>query len=105
MKQYADKDRQDHHFQVGDFVLVKLQPYRQSTVAHRLKSKMSKHFFGPFRVIAKVGAVAYTLQLPSTSRIYPTFHVSQLKLFKGPLPYKLQPFLTLVSIIDLCYCQ
>ena len=71
---------------MGDFILVKLQPYRQSTVAHRVNTKLSKHFFGPFPVIAKVGLVAYTLQLPATSRIHPTFHVSQLKLFKGSVP-------------------
>ena len=82
MKQIADKNRQDRHFQVGDLVLVKLQLYRQSTVAHRVNTKLSKRFFGPFPVIAKVGPIAYTLQLPTTSRIHPTFHVSQLKLFK-----------------------
>ena len=86
MKQFSDKDRQDRRFQVGDLVLVKLQLYRQSTKTHRVNVKLSKHFFGPFPVIDKVGSVAYTLQLPNTSKIHPTFHVSQLKLFKGSLP-------------------
>ena len=67
-------------------MLVKLQPYKHSTTAHQLNTKLSKRFFGPFRVIAKVGSVAYIIQLPSTSRIHPTFYVSQLKSFKGPLP-------------------
>ena len=67
-------------------MLVKLQPYRQSIVAHRVNTKLCKHFFDPFPMMAKVGPEAYTLQLPLTRRIYPTFHVSQLKLFKGPLP-------------------
>ena len=86
MKQFADKDRQYRHFQVEDLVLVKLQPYMQTTVAHRANTKLCKRFFGPFPMIAKMGLVAYTLQLPNTSRINPTFHVSQLKLFKGSLP-------------------
>ena len=72
-------------------MLVKLQPYRKSTVAHHVNIKLCKHFFGPFLVIAKVGPVAYTLQLPLTSLIHPIFHVSQLKLFKGPLPPTITP--------------
>ena len=109
MKQFVDKHRQDRHFQVGNLVLVKLQPYRQSTTAHRVNSKLCKCFFDPFPVMAKVGSVAYTLQLPHTSRIHPTFHVSQLKLFKGTIPpnittlpdYSLhnQPLLLPISIL------
>ena len=43
-------------------------------------------------MIAKVRSVTYALQLPSTSRIHPTFHGSQLKLFKGPLPQTISAF-------------
>ncbi|MCH95015.1 Ty3/gypsy retrotransposon protein, partial [Trifolium medium] len=83
MKGQADKKRQDLTMQVGDEVLVKLQPYRQHSAALRKNQKLSMKYFGPFKIIAKVGTVAYKLQLPSTARIHPVFHVSQLKLFKG----------------------
>ena len=48
MKQYADKDHQDRHFQVGDFVLVKLQPYRQSAAAYQLNTKLLNIFLALF---------------------------------------------------------
>ena len=54
MKHFIDKERQEKHFQVGDLVLVKLEPYRQFTVAHRLNAKLCKRFFGQFPIIAKV---------------------------------------------------
>ena len=49
MKQQADKKRSDRHFQPGDLVYVKLQPYRQTTVASRQCLKLSARFFGPDR--------------------------------------------------------
>ena len=86
MVQQANKHRRDRQFKIGDWVLVKLQPFRQTTVAHRLNSKLSRRYFGPFEVIGCAGPVAYTLQLPQTSRIHPTFHVSLLKPYFGPTP-------------------
>jgi hypothetical protein len=79
MKQQADKSRSERSFSVGDEVFLKLQPYVQSSLAPRSNQKLSFKFFGPYRILAKVGEVAYKLDLPSTSIVHPVFHVSQLK--------------------------
>lgn len=58
---------------------------------HRICQKLAPKFFGPFPIIARVGAVAYELQLPPASRIHPVFHISQLKQHIGHHPF--QPIL------------
>jgi hypothetical protein len=79
MKLQADQHRIPHKFKVGDLVFVKLRPYRQNSVMGKRVHKLSKRFYGPFKLTKAIGEVAFELELPSTSRIHPVFHVSQLK--------------------------
>lgn len=96
MKQRADKHRREIKFEASDWVHLRLQPYRQTSVAHRKSHKLARKFYGPFQILKRIGPVPCLLDLPPTAKIHPVFHVSMLKACKGdptiqtyPLPPKL----------------
>ncbi|GKA68074.1 hypothetical protein Tco_0767991 [Tanacetum coccineum] len=66
-------------FEVGDRVMLKVSPWK-GVVRFGKRGKLNPRYVGPFRVLAKVGKVAYRLELPQElSRVHHTFHVSNLK--------------------------
>ncbi|KAJ1387433.1 Retrotransposable element Tf2 [Sesbania bispinosa] len=46
MRKYADKHRRDIHFEEGDWVYLKLQPYRLRSLAKKINEKLSPRFYG-----------------------------------------------------------
>ena len=71
-KIYYDKKRRDIQVLVGDSVLMSTQNLQFKGILHKLQRK----FCSPYKVLEKIGAQAYRLQLPNTWRVHPVFHVS-----------------------------
>ena len=83
MKQLADRHRTEREFQIGDFVFLKLQHYKQTSIAHGNSYKLAAKYYGPYKVKDRIGKVAYQLDLPSDAQIHDTFRVSCLKKAHG----------------------
>lgn len=66
IKDYADKKRTERTFEVNNLVYLKLQPYRQGSVPLGKKMKLAPRLHGPYKILEKVGTVAYRLELPSS---------------------------------------
>jgi Chromo (CHRromatin Organisation MOdifier) domain len=79
MKKFADQHRTERHFDKGDWVYLKLQPYRHISISRDNNQKLAPRFYGPFEIEDRIGKVAYQLRLPLDSAIHPVLHVSQLK--------------------------
>ncbi|GJS95625.1 putative reverse transcriptase domain-containing protein [Tanacetum coccineum] len=78
-RSYADKRRKPLEFQVGDKVMLKVSPWK-GVIRFGKRGKLNPRYIGPFKILAKVGTVAYRLELPEQlSRVHSTFHVSNLK--------------------------
>ncbi|GKC86659.1 putative reverse transcriptase domain-containing protein [Tanacetum coccineum] len=78
-KSYADLKRKPMEFEVGDGVMLKVSPWK-GVVRFGKRGKLNPRYVGPFKVLDKVGKVAYMLELPQElSRVHHTLHVSNLK--------------------------
>jgi hypothetical protein len=73
---YADGKRRDVVFQEGDYVYLKVSPIR-GLHRFKVKGKLSPRFIGPFKILERVGDVAYRLELPNQlSGVHDVFHIS-----------------------------
>ncbi|GKB37941.1 hypothetical protein Tco_0882883, partial [Tanacetum coccineum] len=78
-KSYADKRVKPLEFEVGDMVLLNVSPWK-SDVHFGKRGKLNPGYIGPFKILARVGPVAYTLDLPEELKgIHSNFHVLNLK--------------------------
>nr|GEX45022.1 retrotransposon protein, putative, Ty3-gypsy subclass [Tanacetum cinerariifolium] len=85
-KSYADKRRKPLEFQVRDKVMLKVLPWK-GVICFSKRGKLNPRCIGPFKILAKVGTVAYRLELPEQlSCIHSTFHVSNLKKYLSDEP-------------------
>ena len=82
MKSTKDKARRDEELSVGDWVYLKIRPYRMKSLVKRFNAKLAQ-YFGPYQITKRIGVVAYKLSLPDGCRIHPVFHISQLRKVKG----------------------
>ncbi|WVY93545.1 hypothetical protein V8G54_032633 [Vigna mungo] len=110
MKKLADSKRRDLKFEVGSWVYLKLQPYRQVSVSGHKYHKLAKRFYGPFKVLKRIRPVAYKIALPPQSKIHNVFHCSMLKHHEGPVPSSIDnlplesvennPLVTPLAVLD-----
>ncbi|GJU38298.1 putative reverse transcriptase domain-containing protein [Tanacetum coccineum] len=78
-KSYADRRRKPLEFEVGDKVMLKVLPWK-GVIHFGKRGKLNPCYIGPFKILAKVGMLAYQLELPEQLiRVHITFHVSNLK--------------------------
>ncbi|GJU53145.1 putative reverse transcriptase domain-containing protein [Tanacetum coccineum] len=78
-KAFRDLKRKPMEFQVGDKVMLKVSPWK-GVVRFGKRGKLNPRYVGPFKVLERIGSVAYKLELPQElSRVHNTFHVSNLK--------------------------
>ncbi|KAL4559834.1 hypothetical protein LXL04_031980 [Taraxacum kok-saghyz] len=78
-KSYADKRRKPLEFIVGDMVMLKVSPWK-GVVRFGRKGKLAPRYVGPFKILKRIGPVAYELDLPTElKKVHPVFHVSNLK--------------------------
>ncbi|KAB2625910.1 S ribonuclease [Pyrus ussuriensis x Pyrus communis] len=110
-KSLVDRHATDRVYEVGDWVFLKLSPWR-GVVRFGKKGKLSPRYIGPYMVTERVGEVAYRLELPpELARVHNVFHVSMLRHYVAdpshvipPQPLEINPDLTYdeepVTIID-----
>jgi hypothetical protein len=79
MKKYYDDKHLPKHFDVGDHVYIKLGHGFNIPTNDPLPSKLQQRFAGPYKVLARVGRLAYKLDIPANRRVHPVISIAHLE--------------------------
>ena len=85
-KTYADRGSRDVNYDVGADLMLNTKNVRYRSLG---TPKLMPRWVGPYKVLERVGKVAYRLALPVELKMHPVFHVSLLKLVRQD--QRLQP--------------
>jgi len=68
MKQQENQHHSERSFEVGDWVFLRLQPYKEMSLKPAKKdNKLSPKYYGPYKVLQNIDTMAYKLELPASS--------------------------------------
>ncbi|KAG8498858.1 hypothetical protein CXB51_005230 [Gossypium anomalum] len=80
---YGHLKRKEIEYSMGDMVFLKVSPWKK-ILRFGKKGKFSPRFIRPYRVLKRIGPVAYQLELPlELDRIHDVFHVSMLRRYRS----------------------
>ncbi|GJT56305.1 hypothetical protein Tco_0991359 [Tanacetum coccineum] len=78
-KSYADSGRKMTEYEVRENVFLKVSPWK-GVMRFGKKGKLAPRYVGPFKILERIGPVAYQVRLPEELiGVHDTFHVSNLK--------------------------
>ncbi|WMV37301.1 hypothetical protein MTR67_030686 [Solanum verrucosum] len=78
-KSYANVRRRELEFRADDWVFLKVSPMKMVMIFGK-KRKLSPRYVGPYKILKRIGKVAYELELPAElAAVHPVFQISLLK--------------------------